>query len=94
MGTIYDPRELPGVSTADPGIGRGVTNPERETQSRLVRGLSQVGNTFSTRPRLTLSRRRSHGLPEANPERGTQVTNHLRPTSSEGPKSRLTRGQP
>jgi hypothetical protein len=23
--TIYDPRELPGVSTASPGIGRGVT---------------------------------------------------------------------
>jgi hypothetical protein len=26
MGTIYDPRELLGVSTADPGIGRGVTS--------------------------------------------------------------------
>jgi hypothetical protein len=26
MGTIYDPRELPGVSTASPGIGRGVTS--------------------------------------------------------------------
>jgi hypothetical protein len=25
MGMIYDPRELPGVSTAGPGIGRGVT---------------------------------------------------------------------
>jgi hypothetical protein len=25
VGTIYDPSELPGVSTADPGIGRGVT---------------------------------------------------------------------
>jgi hypothetical protein len=24
--TIYDPRELPGVSTADPGIGWGVTS--------------------------------------------------------------------
>jgi hypothetical protein len=24
--TIYDPRELPGVSTADLGIGRGVTS--------------------------------------------------------------------
>jgi hypothetical protein len=24
--TIYDPRELPGVSTAGPGIGRGVTS--------------------------------------------------------------------
>jgi hypothetical protein len=26
MGTIYDPRELPGVSTAGPGIRRGVTS--------------------------------------------------------------------
>jgi hypothetical protein len=26
VGTIYDPRELPGVSTASPGIGRGVTS--------------------------------------------------------------------
>jgi hypothetical protein len=25
VGTIYDPRELPGVSTAGPGIGRSVT---------------------------------------------------------------------
>jgi hypothetical protein len=25
VGTIYDPRELPGVSTAGPGIGRGAT---------------------------------------------------------------------
>jgi hypothetical protein len=26
VGTIYDPRELPGVSTAGPRIGRGVTD--------------------------------------------------------------------
>jgi hypothetical protein len=26
VGTIYDPSELPGVSTAGPGIGRGVTS--------------------------------------------------------------------
>jgi hypothetical protein len=26
VGTIYDLRELPGVSTACPGIGRGVTS--------------------------------------------------------------------
>jgi hypothetical protein len=26
IGTIYDPRELPGVSTAGPVIGRGVTD--------------------------------------------------------------------
>jgi hypothetical protein len=25
VGTIYDPRELSGVSTVGPGIGRGVT---------------------------------------------------------------------
>jgi hypothetical protein len=25
VGTIYDARELPGVSTAGPGIGQGVT---------------------------------------------------------------------
>jgi hypothetical protein len=27
VGTIYDTRELPGVSTAGPRIGRGVTIP-------------------------------------------------------------------
>jgi hypothetical protein len=27
VGIIYDPRELPGVSTAGPGIARGVTLP-------------------------------------------------------------------
>jgi hypothetical protein len=26
VGTIYDPSELPGVSTAGPEIGRGVTS--------------------------------------------------------------------
>jgi hypothetical protein len=26
VGTIYDPRELSGVSTVGPGIGRGVTH--------------------------------------------------------------------
>jgi hypothetical protein len=26
VGTIYDPRELPGVSTTGPGIGQGVTS--------------------------------------------------------------------
>jgi hypothetical protein len=26
VGTIYDPRELPGVSTASPEIGRDVTD--------------------------------------------------------------------
>jgi hypothetical protein len=43
LGTIYDPRELPGVSTASPGIGRGVTAlwwcrgaPLDEAQGRVV----------------------------------------------------------
>jgi hypothetical protein len=31
VGTIYDPSELPGVSTVGPGIGRGVTYPQQET---------------------------------------------------------------
>jgi hypothetical protein len=26
VGTIYDPKELPGVSTVGPGIGQGVTS--------------------------------------------------------------------
>jgi hypothetical protein len=26
VGTIYDPSKLPGVSTVDPGIGRGITS--------------------------------------------------------------------
>jgi hypothetical protein len=30
VGMIYDPRELPGVSTAGPGIGRGVTKHEHK----------------------------------------------------------------
>jgi hypothetical protein len=29
VGTIYDPRELQGVSTSGPGIGRGVTFDDR-----------------------------------------------------------------
>jgi hypothetical protein len=29
VGTIYDPRELPGVSTAGPEIGRSVTSGTR-----------------------------------------------------------------
>jgi hypothetical protein len=42
VGTIYDPRELPGVSTAGPGIGRGVTN-------RLKTMVNQVRNLGSTK---------------------------------------------
>jgi hypothetical protein len=41
VGTIYDPRELPGVSTAGPGIGRGVTAAVvgREKNERKEKGL-------------------------------------------------------
>jgi hypothetical protein len=39
VGTIYDPRELPGVSTTGPGIRRGVTRravlKRRETSGNL-----------------------------------------------------------
>jgi hypothetical protein len=41
LGTIYDPRELPGVSTADPG-GRGVTT--KHTKASECR---RSENTFS-----------------------------------------------
>jgi hypothetical protein len=34
VGTIYDARELPGVSTAGPGIGRGVTQSELNMRQR------------------------------------------------------------
>jgi hypothetical protein len=34
MGTIYDPRELPGVSTAGPVIGRGVTEASSKHEDR------------------------------------------------------------
>jgi hypothetical protein len=40
VGTIYDPRELPGVSTAGPGIGRGVTMLDEAARwNDLVTGL-------------------------------------------------------
>jgi hypothetical protein len=42
VGTIYDPIELPGVSTTGPGIGRGVTN-------RLKTMVNQVRNLGSTK---------------------------------------------
>jgi hypothetical protein len=36
VGTIYDPRELPGVSTAGPGIGRGVTQSQLYPVQMLI----------------------------------------------------------
>jgi hypothetical protein len=42
VGTIYDPRELPGVSTAVLGIGRGVTNGIRD-DSRGFTGVWATG---------------------------------------------------
>jgi hypothetical protein len=37
MGTIYDPSELPGVSTTGPGIGRGVTTYHPQTSGQTTR---------------------------------------------------------
>jgi hypothetical protein len=36
VGTIYDPRELTGVSTTSPRIGRGVTDPSAGNRHRLT----------------------------------------------------------
>jgi hypothetical protein len=36
VGTIYDPRELPGVSIIGPGIGRGVTREHRVAKLEQV----------------------------------------------------------
>jgi hypothetical protein len=44
MGTIYDPRELPGVSIVGPGIGRGVTSGIR-ADSRGFTGVCGLGGS-------------------------------------------------
>jgi hypothetical protein len=44
VGTIYDPRELPGVSTAGPRIGRGVTSGIR-AGPRSFTGVSGLGGS-------------------------------------------------
>jgi hypothetical protein len=44
MGTIYDARELPGVSTAGPGIGRGVTSGIR-VDPRGFMGVCRLGGS-------------------------------------------------
>jgi hypothetical protein len=44
VGTIYDPSELPGVSTAGPGIGRGVTSGIR-ADSRGFTGVCGLGGS-------------------------------------------------
>jgi len=44
VGTIYDPRELPGVSTTGPGIGRGVTSGIRAA-SRGFTGVCGLGGS-------------------------------------------------
>jgi hypothetical protein len=48
VGTIYDPRELPRVSTAGPGIGRGVTLEPRPKGVR-TRNLATQTKTFRSR---------------------------------------------
>jgi hypothetical protein len=44
MGMIYDPRELPGVSTAGSGIGQGVTSGIR-ADSRGFMGVCGLGGS-------------------------------------------------
>jgi hypothetical protein len=44
VGTIYDPRELPGVSTIGPGIGRGVT----DSMARVL-APTTLGDTTSSK---------------------------------------------
>jgi hypothetical protein len=51
VGMIYDPRELPGVSTVGPGIGRGVTvlaSPLIEPTLFSRRGWISIGHHTST----------------------------------------------
>jgi hypothetical protein len=36
VGTIYDPRELPGVSTGGPVIGRGVTEVGKMQHTNII----------------------------------------------------------
>jgi hypothetical protein len=44
VGTIYDPNELPGVSTAGPGIGHGVTSGIR-ADPRGFTGVCGIGGS-------------------------------------------------
>jgi hypothetical protein len=44
LGTIYDPCELPGLSTTGPGIGRGVT---KTLESRLKGGVNRANLKFT-----------------------------------------------
>jgi hypothetical protein len=60
VGTIYDPRELPGVSTTGPRIGRGVTvairskNFSTEEDSLLCSAYLNVDKDLITRENQTL----------------------------------------
>jgi hypothetical protein len=44
VGTIYDPRELPGVSTVDPGIRQGVTSGIRAVPHSFI-GICGLGGS-------------------------------------------------
>jgi hypothetical protein len=57
VGTIYDPRQLPGVSTAGPGIGRGVTSRSGPRPSGDYAGACRTQRLM--RPRWTASRGRT-----------------------------------
>jgi hypothetical protein len=48
VGTIYDPSELPEVSTADLGIGRGVTGP------LSLRSMKRRDDVFSLKAQKTV----------------------------------------
>jgi hypothetical protein len=47
VGTIYDPRKLPGVSTIGPGIGRGVTGVHRGLERQAARWCAPPREAFS-----------------------------------------------
>jgi hypothetical protein len=48
MGTIYDPRELPGVSTTGLGIGRGVTPTDNWSTDTLGHGAGRTSGEART----------------------------------------------
>jgi hypothetical protein len=81
VGTIYDPSELPGVSTVGLeitvglGIGRGVTDIYRDTASTI--GATSVGGSSPTSSPSLTSRHR-HGT--SNPS-GARAMKHFGHTS-------------
>jgi hypothetical protein len=60
VGTIYDPSELPGVSTVGPGIGRGVTSGIR-ADPRGFTGMCGLGGSVIWRM-MHVGLEWSHGM--------------------------------